>query len=132
VTNGFRILLAVVTTLWFYGGVCAQTEMPTGVPITLLKVQLPYEDWPKVRTADAVLELKPVRAVLSTFEEEAGHHVIVRHPGGDNGDAWALEFREWLVALGVPSNYIGLEPGSGASDRLLILVEVLSVAGTLE
>jgi hypothetical protein len=75
-----------------------------------------------------VLELNPVRAVLSVFSEEGGQNVIVRHPGGDGGNAWALEFREWLVALGVPSHYITLEPGSGGVDRLLILVEAMPTA----
>jgi len=49
--------------------------------------------------------------------------VTIRYPGGDKGNAWALELREWLVALGIPSNYIVLEPGSGGQDRLLLLLE---------
>ena len=75
-----------------------------------------------------MLELDLVRAVLSVFSEEGGQNVIVRHPGGDGGNAWALEFREWLVALGVPSHFITLEPGSGGADRLLILVEATPTA----
>lgn len=107
----------------FGGGLFAQTDVPVGAPVTLLEMPLRHQDWPQRRTAYAMLELGPVRAVLSVFSEEGGQNVIVRHPGGDGGNAWALEFREWLVALGVPSHFITLEPGSGGADRLLILVE---------
>ena len=109
-------------------GLFAQTDVPAGAPVTLLEMPLRYQDWPQRRSAHAVLELDSVRAVLSVFSEEGGQNVIVRHPGGDGGNAWALEFREWLVALGVPSHFITLEPGSGGADRLLILVEATPTA----
>ena len=100
----------------------------TGVPVTLLEIPLRYQDWPQRPSVHVVLELDPVRAVLSVFSEEGGQNVIVRHPGGDGGNAWAHEFREWLVALGVPSHFITLEPGSGGADRLLILIEATPTA----
>ena len=120
---GRRLLLTFAMAFGFGGDSFAQTDMPTGAPITLLEVALRYQDWPQRRSAYAVLKLDQVRAVLSVFSEEGGQNVIVRHPGGDGGNAWALEFREWLVALGVPSHFIILEPGSGGVDRLLILIE---------
>jgi hypothetical protein len=107
----------------FGSGLFAQTDVPAGAPITLLEIPLRYQDWPERRSAHIMLELNPVRAVLSVFSEKGGQNVIVRYPGGDGGNAWALEFREWLVAFGVPSDFITLEPGSGGADRLLILVE---------
>ena len=121
------MLLAFVMAFGSGGGLFAQTYVPAGAPVTLLEMSLRYQDWPQRRTAHAVLELDPVRAVLSVFSEKGGQNVIVRHPGGDGGNAWALEFQEWLVAFGVPSYFITLEPGSGGADRLLILVEVIPV-----
>jgi hypothetical protein len=91
-------------------------------------MSLDYQDWPQRRSAYAMLELEPVRAVLSVFSEEAGQKVIVRYPGGDGGNDWALEFREWLVSLGVPSYFIILEPGSGGADHLLIMVDAMPSA----
>ena len=67
----------------------------------------------------------PTPGVPSAIGPPSG---FVRHPGGDDGNAWALEFREWLVALGVPSHFITLEPASGGVDRLLILVETTHTA----
>ena len=124
VTISRRLLLAFTMAFGFGGDLFAQTDVPAGAPITLLEMELRYQDWPQRRSAYAVLKLDQVRAVLSVFSEEGGQNVIVRHPGGDGGNAWALEFREWLVAFGVPSHFINLEPGSGGVDRLLILVEV--------
>ena len=127
-TIGRRLLLAFAMAFGFGDGLFAQMDVPAGAPVTLLEMPLRYQDWPQRRSAHAVLELDPVRAVLSVFSEKEGQNVIVRHPGGDGGNAWALEFRQWLVALGVPSHFITLEPGSGGADRLLILVEVTPTA----
>ena len=123
---GRRPLLAFAMAFGFGSALFAQTDVPAGAPVALFEMPLRYQDWPQRRSAHAVLDLDPVRAVLSVFSEEGGQYVIVRHPGGDGGNAWALEFREWLVALGVPSHFITLEPGSGGTDRLLILVEATS------
>ena len=125
-TISHRLLLAFAIAFGFGGGLFAQTDVPAGAPVTLLEMPLRYQDWPQRRSGHAVLELDPVRAVLSIFSEEGGQNVIVRYPGGDGGNAWALEFREWLVALGVPSHFISLEPGSGGANRLLILIETSS------
>ena len=122
-TNGYRLLLTFAIMFGFGNGLFAQIDVPPGASVILLEMPLNYQDWPERRSADAVLELDPVRAVLSVFSEDGRQNVIVRYPGGDGGNAWALEFREWLVALGVPSYFITLEPGSGGADRLLILVE---------
>ena len=122
-TIGRWLLLAFAMEFGFGDGLFAQMDVPAGAPVTLLEMPLRYQDWPQQRSARAVLELGPVRAVLSVFSEDGGQNVIVRHPGGDGGNAWAHEFREWLVALGVPSQFITLEPGSGRADRLMILVE---------
>ena len=123
-----RLLLALAITLGFGSGLFAQEDVPVGAPVTLVEMPLLYKDWPQRRSAHAVLELDPVRAVLYVFSEEGGQSVIVRHPGGDSGNAWAHEFMEWLVALGVPAHFIALEPGSGGADRLLILVEATPIA----
>jgi len=128
VTIGRQLLLVFAMGFGFGGSLFAQTDVPAGAPATLLEMPLRYQDWPQRRSAHAVLELDPVRAVLSVFSEKGDQNVIVRHPGGDGGNAWALEFREWLVALGVPSHFITLEPGSGGADRLLILIEATPTA----
>ena len=91
-TIGRQLLLAFAMAFGFDSGLLAQTDVPIRAPVTLLEMSLGYQDWPKRRSAYAVLELDAVRAVLSIFSEEDGQNVIVRHPGGDAGNAWAFEF----------------------------------------
>ena len=125
---GRWILFPVLMLFCFVGGAVGQREVPVGAPIILLELVLDYKDWPKRRSADTVLELDSIREILFHFSERVGYKVIVRHPGGDSGSGWAVEFREWLVAFGVPSDYIILEPGSGGLDQLLVFVEAMTAA----
>ena len=127
-----RLFLAFAMTFGFDSLQLAQTDVPIGVPVTLLEMSLGYKDWPQRRSAYTVLELDSVRAVLSVFSEEEGQNVIVRYPGGDSGNAWALELREWLVSFGVLSHFITLEPGSGGADHLLIMIEATPSASAYE
>jgi hypothetical protein len=48
--------------------------------------------------------------------------ILVRYPGEDSGELWAAELRDWLISLGVPSNYIRLVAGTQAADEIRILV----------
>ena len=94
----------------------------------LLKEQLDRTQWPEQRNSSSVLALTQINAILSQFNEAKLHRGTIRYPGGDLGNAWALEVRDWLVALGMPSDAVLLEPGSGGSDQLILLLEKLSGA----
>jgi hypothetical protein len=94
-----------------------------GIPEMLLEQPILGDDWPDRRTTKTVLSIPPIKKLLALFIEDPRRQVTIRYPGGDKGNAWALELREWLVALGIPSSYIVLEPGSGGQDRLLLLLE---------
>ena len=114
--------LVIILLLYFAAGV-PNLFAGQGASDTLLEQPIFGEDWPDRRTTKTVLSLPPVKQLLELFVEDPRQRVTVRYPGGDKGNAWAQELREWLVALGIPSNYIVLEPGSGGQDRLLLLLE---------
>jgi hypothetical protein len=124
-TTRALILVVCVGISPLLGSIC-QAAPPAGAAVILLELPLFRADWPERRSGKALLALPPVYTLLSTFAENAGQSIIVRYPGGDLGNDWALEFCEWLVAFGVPSGYMTLEPGSGGPDRLLILLEAVS------
>ena len=84
------------------------------VPRLLLEHIIRHVDWPQQRNTETVLSLTAVQGLLDTYQEDKRHKITIRHPGGDYGDAWAQELRDWLVALGIPSGQMLLEPGSGA------------------
>lgn len=84
-------------------------------------------DWPKVRSAESVMALPALKRTVMRFDEQESAGIVIRYPGGDLGNAWAFEVRDWLISLGVASRHIVLEPGSGAADVLAIeVVDALS------
>ena len=115
--------LVIILLLYFVGDI-PSLFAGQGIPKTLLEQPIFGENWPDRRTTKTVLSIQPIKKLLELFVESTRYQVTIRHPGGDKGNAWALELREWLVALGIPSHYIVLEPGSGGQDRLLLLLEV--------
>ena len=80
-------------------------------------------DWPVVRNGEAVAGIAAVRETVRAMDGGDGRRMVVRHPPGAVGVAWAVELREWLVALGVASARIILEPGDGEDALVLAVVE---------
>ena len=113
----------IIILLLYFAGDIPNLFAGQGIPKTLLEQPILGESWRDRRTTKTVLSILPIKQLLELFVENSRHQVTIRYPGGDKGNAWALELREWLVALGIPSNYIVLEPGSGGQDRLLLLLE---------
>ena len=67
-------------------------------------------------------ELEPVRAAVSYWGRGSDAIVIIRHPGEDSGELWGAELRDWLISLGVPSDYIRLASGTQSADEINIVV----------
>lgn len=81
---------------------------------------LPRSQWPQPATGDAVVRIPALRAVLERYERNPGARIVIRHPGGDAGSTWGREVHDWMVALGVPSADMVLEPPSGMPDTLIL------------
>lgn len=79
-----------------------------------------YQDWVRVRTAVGVLQLPALQRVVNEFEAGENSRIAIRYPGGDEGNAWAIELRDWLVSLGISSGDIVLQPGSGVPRAIVI------------
>ncbi len=77
-------------------------------------------DWPAVNSGAAVTRIPALQRVMRKFERLREGVIVIRHPGGDHGAAWAEELRDWLVALGVASAQIRLEPGSGVPGAIVV------------
>jgi hypothetical protein len=77
-------------------------------------------EWPAVRSGTVVVRIPALQRVMRRFEGMKQGVIVIQYPGGDRGNAWALELRDWLVALGVASNQVLLEPGSGFPDTMVI------------
>lgn len=78
------------------------------------------EQWARPRSGEGIVQLPGLGTLVEAAEGDTASRLVVRFAGGDDGSFWAEELRSWLVALGLPSTRIVLEPGLPQSDRLLL------------
>ncbi len=83
---------------------------------------LSAEEWAKPRNGEVIVEFNAVRAAVNYWDKSENALIVVRHPGEDSGELWAAELRDWLISLGVPSDYIRLVPGTQAADEIRLVV----------
>ncbi len=83
---------------------------------------LSADDWARPRNGAVITEFESLRGAVSYWDKLANAVIIVRYPGEDSGELWAAELRDWLISLGVPSDYIVLVAGTQAEDEIRLLV----------
>jgi hypothetical protein len=69
-----------------------------------------------------ISEFEALRAAVDYWDKLDNGLIVVRYPGEDSGELWAAELRDWLISLGVPSDYIRLVAGTQAADEIRLLV----------
>jgi hypothetical protein len=80
------------------------------------------DEWSRPRAGAVIAEFDSIRAAVSYWEKAADHSILIRYPGEDSGEIWATELRDWLVSLGIPTDYIQLVSGSQAADEIRLIV----------
>lgn len=75
-------------------------------------------DWARPRSGAAVVGLAPLPEVVRAWSGEPGMDIVIRHAGGEEGELWARELRDWLIALGVPGNRVRRVVGGTDPHRL--------------
>ena len=83
---------------------------------------LSADEWARPRSGPVIAEFSPLRAAVSYWNKVDNGLIMVRYPGEDSGEFWAAELRDWLISLGVPSDYIVLVSGTQAADEIRLLV----------
>ena len=97
----------------------------TGTPATggdIYNHIVTRSQWPQHANGQNIPALPAVKEALRRFEENGKVTIVILYPGGDPGRQWANQLYGWLVSLGIPTRYIELQPGSGATDRLVVSV----------
>jgi len=107
------VSLGLAGLLFMAGGVYANT---------IRIFTLSADEWARPRAGDVIPELAAVRAAVSYWGRGVDAVLIIRHPGEDSGELWAAELRDWLISLGLPSDYIRLIPGTQAADEIKLVV----------
>lgn len=80
------------------------------------------DEWSRPRNGAVIAEFDAIRAAVTYWEKAADNAIMIRYPGGDSGDIWATELRDWLVSLGIPADYIELVSGSQSADEIRLIV----------
>ena len=80
------------------------------------------DDWARPRSGEVIVEFYALRAAVNYWDRLDDALILVRYPGEDSGEIWAAELRDWLISLGVPSDYIRLVAGNQAADEIRLLV----------
>jgi len=83
---------------------------------------LSAEEWAQPRNGEVIVEFSSVRAAVNYWDKSENALMVIRHPGEDSGELWAAELRDWLISLGVPSDYIRLVPGTQAAGEIRLVV----------
>ena len=109
-----RIGILIFTAMSVLGTICnAQSEF---------EIRIALYEWPQVATADAVLQIPQLRQAVLRLFDSASSTLIIRYPGGDAGNNWGESLRAILISLGIESERILLQPGTGIEDTLLVIV----------
>jgi len=83
---------------------------------------LSAEEWARPRSGEVIAGFDALRAAVGYWDKLDDGLIVVRYPGEDSGELWAAELRDWLISLGVPSDYIRLVAGTQAADEIRLLV----------
>lgn len=103
------LIAALVTCLW--AGPARATEY------------ISRDEWPVIQRGIQVTQYARIAGLVDALDRTEGADIVILHPGGAAGHDWAMEIRDWLVALGVPSGMITLRPGSGVPEAIGLQVE---------
>ena len=85
-------------------------------------VDLPAETWDMQRHGEALLKVPELSTIMKKWMTDPRQIIEFRYPGGEEGELWVEELRDWYIALGVPSDAIQLSLGSDAEDIINIVL----------
>lgn len=83
---------------------------------------LTADEWAQPRSGEVVASFSSLRSAVDYWHNTFSAMIMLRYPSDDAGELWAIELRDWLVALGVPMDAILMAPGLNVLDELQIVV----------
>jgi len=83
---------------------------------------LSEELWARPRSGAVIPHMEPLKLAVAYWESGTDVYMMLSYPGGDSGEIWASELKDWLVSLGIPSQFILLSAGFQVEDEIKILV----------
>ncbi len=118
IMNKFVLHIIFLMTIFSSINVFAQSE----------GVKLSSESWETHRHGESILKNEAIANVIIEWLSKPQLSLEIRYPGGEEGELWVEELRDWLVSLGIPSSVIQLVPGSEAKDIInMSVIEVVRI-----
>ena len=87
--------------------------------------KLTEEQWDLVKRGEQLLEMSVLQELVDAWSLQQGQAVELRYPGGEEGELWVEELKDWLISLAIPSKYLLAVAGSGEAD--VIIVKIVKV-----
>ncbi len=99
------------------------------IPAEPLSWVLTADQWEIARNGESILShvilndvvrtwLPSVKNLQNNTKPHKNEIIEIQHPGGEEGEVWVQELTDWLVALGIPSRFMSVIPGSIADDEI--------------
>ncbi|MCK4704904.1 MAG: hypothetical protein KAT90_05455 [Gammaproteobacteria bacterium] len=83
---------------------------------------LTEEQWDLVKQGEQLLTMPMMQQVIDAWSLRQGQAIELRYPGGEEGELWVEELRDWLISLAIPSKYLFSVAGSGKADVIIIKI----------
>ncbi|MEA5445664.1 hypothetical protein VCB98_07525 [Gammaproteobacteria bacterium AB-CW1] len=83
---------------------------------------LDQAEWSRPRSGETVIAMPPVAQAVRHWHEQDEARLELVYPGGERGELWASELRDWLIALGMEPAAVVLQPGAPSEEELLLRV----------
>ncbi|MCK4709659.1 MAG: hypothetical protein KAU21_13655 [Gammaproteobacteria bacterium] len=80
------------------------------------------EQWAIPRHGERMLKLPEMKQLVSQWQQNTQQIIEISYPGGENGELWLRELKDWLIALGIASAKIKSIAGSGSKDIIKLTV----------
>lgn len=91
-----------------------------------ISVELRSETWDIPRHGELLIKLPELATIVSQWSRNQKQRIDLYYPGGEEGELWVEELKDWLVSLGIPSRSIQALPGSKARDVInIVLIEAV-------
>ncbi|MCK5002291.1 MAG: hypothetical protein KAJ92_03470 [Gammaproteobacteria bacterium] len=84
--------------------------------------KLTEEQWDLVKQGEQLLEMPVLQQLVDAWSLQQGQAVELRYPGGEEGELWVEELKDWLISLAIPSKYLFAVAGSGEADVIIIKI----------
>ena len=114
-----------LSLLWLAKIVCLTFSQPVMAGTVVGNDQqwkLTEEQWDLVKQGEQVLDLAVLKQPLDAWSSQSNVAVELRYPGGEEGELWVEELKDWLISLAIPSKYLFAVAGSGEADVIIIKI----------